>query len=84
MYCIINFLKMLFCYIWLLLGSSTSRKWPQGQGDYCQFVLYKENKDTMEAVGQISRTLKIKSSNFHYAGTKDRRAVTSQLLTAFR
>lgn len=66
------------------IGPTVRSKWPQGRGDHCQFVLYKENKDTMEAVSQISRTLKIKSSNFRYAGTKDRRAVTSQLLTAFR
>ena len=38
----------------------------------------------MEAINLISKILKIKSSSFHYAGTKDRRAVTSQLVTAYR
>ena len=38
----------------------------------------------MEAVAVISRLLKIKPSCFHYAGTKDRRAITSQLITAFK
>ncbi len=65
-------------------GRSKWSKWPQGRGDHCQFVLYKENKDTMEAISLISHILRVKSSIFHYAGTKDRRAVTSQLVTAFR
>ena len=38
----------------------------------------------MEAISVLSRLLKIKSSCFHYAGTKDRRAITSQLVTAFK
>ena len=38
----------------------------------------------MEAISLISHILRVKSSIFHYAGTKDRRAVTSQLVTAFR
>lgn len=38
----------------------------------------------MDAVSVISRLLKIKSSCFHYAGTKDKRAITTQLLTAFK
>jgi tRNA pseudouridine13 synthase len=32
-------------------------KWPKGRGDYCKFVLYKENRDTMEAVSVIARLL---------------------------
>ena len=58
--------------------------WPRERGSYCRFVLYKENKDTMDAVNIMSRLLKLKSSCFHYAGTKDKRAITSQLLTAFK
>lgn len=38
----------------------------------------------MEAVSVISRLLKIKPSTFTYAGTKDKRAITSQLITAFK
>lgn len=38
----------------------------------------------MDAVNIISRLLKIKSPCFHFAGTKDKRAITSQLLTAFK
>jgi tRNA pseudouridine13 synthase len=47
-------------------------------GKYLHFSLYKENKDTMEAIGHISRILNVKPAFFGTAGTKDRRAVTTQ------
>lgn len=52
-------------------------------GDYLHFTLYKENKDTMDAINQIARMLKIKANNFGFAGTKDRRAATVQRISAF-
>jgi tRNA pseudouridine13 synthase len=52
-------------------------------GDYLHFTLYKENKDTMDAINQIARMLKIKANNFGFAGTKDRRAATVQRVSAF-
>ncbi|KAG1670926.1 Pseudouridylate synthase 7 [Nymphon striatum] len=55
--------------------------WPADRPPYTYFVLYKENKDTMEAINIISSKLKINPSNFGYAGTKDRRAKTSQLVS---
>lgn len=48
---------------------------------YTQFVLYKENQTTMEAVNTIARILRVKSACFMTAGTKDKRAITSQLVT---
>jgi tRNA pseudouridine13 synthase len=59
-------------------------KWPKGRGDYCKFVLYKENRDTMEAVSVIARLLCLGPRSFHYAGTKDKRGITSQSVTVFR
>lgn len=53
-------------------------------GDYIHFTLYKENKDTMDAINQICRILKIKANNFGFAGTKDRRAATVQRISALR
>lgn len=47
-------------------------------GDYLHFTLYKQNRDTMDAVNQISRFLKAKPQSIAYAGTKDRRASTAQ------
>ena len=71
---------------------------------YTQFVLYKENTSTVDAINDLARKLKwanqngkmtawclfiifllfyrMKSGNFQYAGTKDKRAITSQLVTA--
>lgn len=47
-------------------------------GDYLHFTLYKDNRDTMDAVNQISRMLRVKPQVIGYAGTKDRRASTAQ------
>jgi tRNA pseudouridine13 synthase len=47
-------------------------------GKFLHFSLYKENKDTMDAIGILARELKMKPSFFGTAGTKDRRAVTVQ------
>ncbi|XP_063230997.1 pseudouridylate synthase 7 homolog [Bacillus rossius redtenbacheri] len=55
--------------------------WPaRRKGDFVHFVMYKENKDTMEVVNLIAFKLKMKPNNISYAGTKDRRAKTSQML----
>lgn len=53
-------------------------------GDYIHFTLYKENKDTMDAVNQIGRMLKVRPNNFGFAGTKDRRAATVQRMSVSR
>ncbi|KAJ2939594.1 hypothetical protein O0L34_g14310 [Tuta absoluta] len=54
-------------------------KWPY-PGDYMYFIVHKENCDTMEAATRIAERLRlnIKPSMLGYAGTKDRRAKTSQ------
>ncbi|ESO12071.1 hypothetical protein HELRODRAFT_63211, partial [Helobdella robusta] len=51
--------------------------------DYCKFVLYKENKSTMEAIQYISTILRVNHSLFSFAGTKDKRAITTQEVTAY-
>jgi tRNA pseudouridine13 synthase len=56
----------------------------QRGGAYLQFHLYKENTDTMEAIDLIARRMKLNAKIFSYAGTKDRRAVTVQRVTALR
>ncbi|RUS20161.1 pseudouridine synthase [Endogone sp. FLAS-F59071] len=53
-------------------------------GVYCEFCLFKENRDTMEVINMISQLLKVNPQHFGYAGTKDRRAVTVQRVTAFK
>jgi tRNA pseudouridine13 synthase len=61
-----------------------AREFAEAGGDYLHFTLYKENKDTMDAVNTIARLLKIKASNFGFAGTKDRRAGTVQRISLYR
>lgn len=53
-------------------------------GEYLHFTLCKANKDTMEAVGFLARELKMQPKAFQFAGTKDRRAVTTQRISVHR
>lgn len=53
-------------------------------GDYLHFSLYKENKDTMEAISWLARQLKLRPQLFQFAGTKDRRGVTVQRVSVYR
>jgi len=46
-----------------------------------KFVLWKEFMETLEAVQIIARKIGINPKDISYAGTKDRRAVTSQFVT---
>ncbi|XP_048740934.1 pseudouridylate synthase 7 homolog [Ostrea edulis] len=60
------------------------RSWPRGCGNYCKFVLYKENMDTIEAVYRLTKFFHINKNMFQFAGTKDKRAITSQEFTVYR
>ena len=51
---------------------------------YLSFTLYKENRDTLQAVQELARLLRVGQNLFGFAGTKDRRGVTSQRVTLFR
>ncbi|KAL8409038.1 hypothetical protein RB594_007471 [Gaeumannomyces avenae] len=53
------------------------------RNQYLHFTLYKENKDTMDAINHIARLIKVKASNFGFAGTKDRRAATVQRVSVW-
>ncbi|KAK3505247.1 pseudouridine synthase [Neurospora crassa] len=61
-----------------------SKSFTQLGGEYLHFTMYKENKDTMDAVNTIARLLKVKATNFGFAGTKDRRAGTVQRISVHR
>ncbi|KAF4637626.1 hypothetical protein G7Y89_g446 [Cudoniella acicularis] len=58
--------------------------WEELGGQYLHFTLYKENKDTMEVVSSLARSLKVKPRDFNFAGTKDRRAITTQRMSVYR
>ncbi|KAH7328457.1 pseudouridine synthase [Stachybotrys elegans] len=59
-------------------GGGRGRDEEKPAGEYLHFTLFKDNKDTMEAVNQLARLLKVKPQVISYAGTKDRRASTAQ------
>ncbi|KAF1950097.1 tRNA pseudouridine synthase D [Byssothecium circinans] len=52
--------------------------WEELGGEYLHFTLYKENKDTMEIVGFLGSQLGSGARALSFAGTKDKRACTTQ------
>ena len=60
--------------------------WPAeaGGNHFLGFTLYKENKDTTEAISRLAKGLGVSSNIFQYAGTKDKRGVTTQRVNAFK
>ncbi|XP_061340409.1 multisubstrate pseudouridine synthase 7 isoform X1 [Gastrolobium bilobum] len=64
--------------------SRGSENWPENVGKFLRFHLYKENKDTQEALGLIGDMLGIQSRSFGFAGTKDKRAVSTQRVTVYK
>jgi tRNA pseudouridine13 synthase len=53
-------------------------------GDYTHFTLVKENWDTMRALKELAKRTGVSRSRFSFAGTKDRRAVTAQRVSAYK
>ncbi|KRY88199.1 Pseudouridylate synthase 7 -like protein [Trichinella pseudospiralis] len=61
------------------------RIWPSDrEGEHCHFVIYKENTDSNVAIAKIAKLLRISPKTICIAGTKDRRAVTTQRASAYR
>ncbi|OQD82331.1 hypothetical protein PENANT_c022G09306 [Penicillium antarcticum] len=65
-------------------GQGPRINWEELGGPYLHFTIYKENKDTMEIISFIARSLKMNPKSFQFAGTKDRRGVTAQRACATR
>lgn len=59
-------------------------EWPKTRPDFLQFVMMKENVETYRAVSDLSRCVNSTMKSFAWYGTKDKRAVTAQLVTAYR
>ncbi|KAG6547822.1 hypothetical protein Mapa_010639 [Marchantia paleacea] len=51
---------------------------------FLKFHLFKENKNTQDALMIISRMLGVQPKSFSFAGTKDKRAVTTQQVTVYK
>ncbi|TYZ66296.1 hypothetical protein PybrP1_010382 [[Pythium] brassicae (nom. inval.)] len=58
--------------------------WPPGRPDHLQFVLYKRNLETNSVMGQLAKAMGVSVAAFGYAGTKDKRGVTTQFCTIYR
>ncbi|KAG0250484.1 multisubstrate pseudouridine synthase 7 [Mortierella polycephala] len=65
-------------------GKSKTDIWKDLGGEFCRFCLFKENRETMEAINHLTATLRVPGKVFSFAGTKDRRGVTSQWVTAHK
>lgn len=65
-------------------GARGKPSWEDLGGKYLHFSLYKENKDTMEAISWLSKQVRMNPRSFQFAGTKDRRAVTVQRVSVDR
>ena len=73
--------------IWTLDGQNKRRKYnaPQSFPDkYCRFTLTKTNYESMAAVGMIAKYLQRRPKNFGFAGTKDKRGITTQHVTIYQ
>jgi len=58
--------------------------WPRTRPAYLHFTLYKENITTIEALTLVSHSLKLPFHILSFAGTKDKRACTTQRCSAYR
>ncbi|KAF8060524.1 leucine--tRNA ligase [Scenedesmus sp. PABB004] len=58
--------------------------WEGGAARHVRFVMLKENMDTQAALSVISRMLHAHGRCFGFAGTKDKRGVTAQWVTAHK
>lgn len=54
---------------------------PSGVGTHTFFRIRKRNLSTLEAINRIARALQVNTRHFGYAGLKDKRAVTMQVLS---
>ncbi|KAL9225491.1 hypothetical protein vseg_001408 [Gypsophila vaccaria] len=61
-----------------------SQDWPEHLGKFLRFHLYKENKDTQEALRLIGKMLGVQPRSFGFSGTKDKRSVSTQRVTMFK
>eukprot|EP00917_Polyrhabdina_sp_WS-2016_P004268 GHVP01009780.1.p1 GENE.GHVP01009780.1~~GHVP01009780.1.p1 ORF type:complete len:691 (-),score=120.64 GHVP01009780.1:116-2140(-) len=65
-------------------SKSESNRWPDRRPDYLHFIVCKKNRDTADVINMIANCTSTNSKNFTFAGTKDKRAVTTQLVSAYK
>ena len=56
--------------------------WPKDRPPFTCFTVFKTNKDTMSAIKEISFMTRRTEKSFSFAGTKDKRAITTQQVSS--
>jgi len=59
-------------------------QWPADRPNFLLFKLYKENRETQQAIQTIAKATGLAPKLFSFAGTKDKRGYTTQLCTVNR
>ncbi|KAK6590911.1 hypothetical protein RS030_111698 [Cryptosporidium xiaoi] len=59
-------------------------RWNPNIPCYIHFTVYKENRDTIDAINMISKCLRRNHKSFGIAGLKDRRGITTQRVSAYK
>ncbi|KYQ90650.1 tRNA pseudouridine synthase D [Tieghemostelium lacteum] len=78
------------CAVKVLSGRNKNTKrllddrYPSDKPKYVEFSLYKENRDSMDALNVLSKYLQQSSKLFSIAGTKDKRGITVQKVTVYK
>lgn len=58
--------------------------WPYPDRNYVEFTLEKRGQDTASVINSLAHITHRNPKMFSYYGTKDKRAVTTQRVTAYR
>jgi tRNA pseudouridine13 synthase len=67
----------------LKLNKKIRKNNPASKNKYTYFVLYKSNIDTMGAIFKLSKLTGINQKLFSSAGLKDKRGVTTQMISVY-
>ena len=67
----------------LKLNKKIKRLGPNARNKYIHFILFKSNIDTMGAVYRLSKLTGNSQKIFSTAGLKDKRGVTTQMVSVF-
>lgn len=68
----------------VILEIGKSQEFQDSEGEYTHFTLEKRNWDTMRAAKAVSRACNVSHTRIKYAGTKDRRSVSTQRMSAWK
>ena len=60
------------------MGTENTKQWPRDRPKHLTFHLCKKNMDNNSLIGQLARAVSVHPSKFSVAGTKDKRAITTQ------